>query len=229
MINADLGTNRSTVSLLAGGQQIVIYPQGATFAVLCCLIRGVGHPLQTSERASRFEALARIGNEMPQNGQATGAVDLVVVEPTELETLNNLTQLYQYDFSEIDATNLADDGRFHALDVLEIDRAYFVRADGQLAGFALVQHRPSKIEPETLVWWMQEFFILRRYRRTGIGRAAASLVIHRHPGIWEVTETPSNEGAIAFWRAVLRTYGCRELTFDDPKRGLRPLQRFSWP
>ena len=103
-----------------------------------------------------------MGDQMPRSGQATSAVDLVVVELTDRETLNNLTQLYQYDFSEIEALNVADDGRFHALDALEIDRAYFVRADGQLAGFALVRHQPSQIEPDSLVWWMQEFFILRR-------------------------------------------------------------------
>ena len=170
-----------------------------------------------------------MGDQMPRSGQATSAVDLVVVELTDRETLNNLTQLYQYDFSEIEALNVAADGRFHALDALEIDRAYFVRADGQLAGFALVRHQPSQIEPDSLVWWMQEFFILRRYRRKGIGRTAASLVIQRHPGLWEITETPSNQGATAFWRAVLHTYGYRELILDDPKWGMRPLQRFSWP
>jgi predicted acetyltransferase len=91
------------------------------------------------------------------------------------------------------------------------------------------EKQPSKIEPDTLVWFIQEFFILRRYRRMGLGRTAANLVIQRHPGTWEVTETPSNGGAIAFWRAILRTYQCRELSFDDPKWGQRPLQRFSSP
>ena len=55
---------------------------------------------------------------MPGDSHATAAVDLVVMEPTDRETLNHLIQLYQYDFSEIETTDLSDDGRFHALDAL---------------------------------------------------------------------------------------------------------------
>jgi predicted acetyltransferase len=76
---------------------------------------------------------------------------------------------------------------------------------------------------------MEEFFILRGYRRISLGRRAAQLVIERHPGTWEVTETPNNHAATAFWRNVLAAYGYEEFQFDDPKWGRRPLQRFSVP
>ena len=109
------------------------------------------------------------------------------------------------------------------------DHAYFIQADGHLAGFALVSRRASRVIDGESVWWMEEFFIMRGYRRTSVGRRAAHLVIERHPGTWEVTETPNNHAATTFWRTVLAGYAYKELEFDNPKWGRRPLQRFSVP
>ena len=129
------------------------------------------------------------------------------------------------DFSEIEDTPIAADGRFHQLDTVEFDHGYLITANGKLAGFALVRHT-SSVGPETGLWSMREFFIMRAYRRRGLGRTAARLVIGQHPGAWEVTETPNNLSAIEFWRTVLRTYAYQESTVDHPKSGPRPVQRF---
>jgi predicted acetyltransferase len=158
--------------------------------------------------------------------RSPATVDIVVVSPSEMSTLRNLFQLYEYDFSAIETARVGEDGRFHQLDNAAFDQAYFVRADGDLAGFALVNRKPSKVVDGESVWWMEEFFILRRYRRASVGQQAALLVIGQHPGTWEVTETPNNGAAIAFWRRALAPYSYDEVQFDDPKWGPRPLQRF---
>jgi predicted acetyltransferase len=144
-----------------------------------------------------------------------------------MSVLRNLFQFYVYDFSEIERARIADDGRFHHLDNVEFERAYFIRADGDIAGFALVNREASHVVDGEAVWAMEEFFIMRGCRRASVGRRAAHLVIARHPGTWEVTETPNNGAAIAFWRRVLAAYAYEEVVFNDPKWGPRPLQRFS--
>jgi predicted acetyltransferase len=154
------------------------------------------------------------------------SAEIVPLQPDQSGTLRNLLQLYQYDFSEIEDTQIGPDGRFHQLDAVEYQHAYLITANGKLAGFALVSRQQSSVGPESAWWSMREFFIMRAHRRTGIGRTAARLVIDRHPGAWEVTETPNNLSATEFWRTVLRAYGCQETTVDDPKWGLRPVQRF---
>ena len=53
---------------------------------------------------------------------------------------------------------------------------------------------------------MSEFFILRRSRRSGVGKQAAYLVFDRFPGLWELSELPKNTGAIAFWRRIIGEY-----------------------
>jgi len=154
-------------------------------------------------------------------------VEVVPVSPNELSTLRNLFQFYEYDFSEIEAARVGDDGRFHQLEKVEFEQAYFFKVDRGLAGFALVNRKASRVTDGEMVWWMEEFFVMRRYRRASLGRRAAQAVIERHPGTWELTQTPNNHAAIAFWRAVLAPYAYDEVEMDDPKWGPRPLQRFS--
>ena len=74
-------------------------------------------------------------------------------------------------------------------------KAYLFDVDGHPAGFALVR-LTDPIE-------LAEFFILRKYRRTGVGTAAAREAIARHAGRWIVTQIPSNEPATAFWRHAI--------------------------
>jgi predicted acetyltransferase len=159
--------------------------------------------------------------------RAPAPVEIIAVSSTEIGTLRNLFQFYEYDFSEIEEASVAEDGRFHQLDNTAFEQAYFIQANGELAGFALVNRKASHVVDSEVVWWMEEFFIMRRYRRASLGRHAAHLVIDRHPGTWEVTETPNNTAAIAFWRRVLAAYAYEDIEFVDPKWGPRPLQRFS--
>jgi predicted acetyltransferase len=154
-------------------------------------------------------------------------VEVVAVSPSEMSTLRNLFQFYEYDFSEIEGARVGDDGRFHQLERAGFEQAYFFKVDRALAGFALVSRKTSRLTDGEMVWWMDEFFVMRHYRRTSLGRRAAQAVIERHPGTWELTQTPNNHAAIAFWRAVLAAYAYDEVEIDDPKWGPRPLQRFS--
>ena len=50
---------------------------------------------------------------------------------------------------------------------------------------------------------LAEFFILKRYRRTGVGRQAARALFDRFRGRWQLSILARNAPAIAFWRRVL--------------------------
>lgn len=43
-----------------------------------------------------------------------------------------------------------------------------------------------------------EFFILKKYRREGIGKAIAAEIFSRHKGPWEVHQIENNTGAQSF-------------------------------
>jgi predicted acetyltransferase len=116
-------------------------------------------------------------------------------------------QLYLYDFTELGGPSIGEDGRFtyFYLDTYwrqEGRHPFLIRVDGALAGFALVTDR-RLFEPGEDGHELAEFFVMRAYRRHGVGRAAARQVFERFPGRWWVGELASNRPAIAFWRRVI--------------------------
>ena len=57
----------------------------------------------------------------------------------------------------------------------------------------------SEVSGDEKVWDMAEFFVLRGYRRRGIGTQIAHEVWRRFPGLWEVRVMESNVPAHDFW------------------------------
>ncbi|HWD63231.1 MAG TPA: GNAT family N-acetyltransferase [Humibacter sp.] len=127
----------------------------------------------------------------------------VTVSPSadgDRDLIERLMQLYLHDFSQFDERELGEDGRFAYpwLDAYWSDRdrrAYLFRVDDHPAGFALVR-LTDPIE-------MAEFFVVRKYRRSGVGASAARQVFAHHPGEWSVSEIARNFPAVAFWHAVI--------------------------
>lgn len=122
----------------------------------------------------------------------------------------NLLELYAHDFSEFHDLELGPDGRFGYRDLLlfwlEPNRhPFLVRIDGKLAGFVLVK-RGSEISGDETVWDMVEFFVLRGYRRRGIGTEIAHTVWRRFPGRWEVRVMESNHSARNFWEHAVAKF-----------------------
>lgn len=141
-------------------------------------------------------------------------------------------QLYAYDFSEILALDVGDDGRFRTppLDVYFRDpkaHAFLFRIEEKLAGFALVQER-SRLTGEEGVRDVAEMFVMRRHRRRGVGEQAAEWLFDRFGGRWEVRQKAENQAATAFWRRVIgrRTGGRFEEVAWDDERWRGPVQRF---
>ena len=122
------------------------------------------------------------------------------VTADDSEVLERLIDFYFYDFSEFDGRDVEADGSYHYqwLNAYWTDgdrKAYLLKVDGQLAGFALVR----LIAPTE----MAEFFVMRKYRRAGMGTAAARDVIARHPGPWLVSQVANNKPATEFWRRAI--------------------------
>jgi predicted acetyltransferase len=124
--------------------------------------------------------------------------------------LENLAQFYAYDFSELLEMYVERDGRFGDVDLTpywrdEWRHPFLLQVDDQLAGFALISER-SKITGKSGVVDMTEFFVLRRFRRQGVGRAAAFVAFDRFGGPWEVRQREENPDATAFWRRTIDEY-----------------------
>ena len=147
--------------------------------------------------------------------------------------LEHLLQLYQYDFSEIMAeSRVGDDGLYHYMSLGDTWtdaswHAFLVRVEGEFAGFALV-HQKSHFTGDANVTDMDEFFVMRKYRRKGVGKEVATRLFDMFPGCWEVREVQPNVGAQAFWREVIREYtaGQFEERLVESEQWHGPVQSF---
>jgi predicted acetyltransferase len=83
---------------------------------------------------------------------------------------------------------------------------FTIRDGGRPAGFALVAEAPYPHMGKGRSFRMCEFFVLNRARRRGVGRRAAHTLFAKFPGIWEVSQLPPNQRAVAFWRCVIGEY-----------------------
>lgn len=132
-------------------------------------------------------------------------VHLEPVTSAGTAALDRLLQLYFHDFSEFDGEEVDDSGRFDVpwlgQYIKEAGRAYFIRAGGRLAGFALVDL--DALDPSA-TQAVSEFFVLRKYRRSHIGMTAAQLLLTTRPGAWEAAVIEANVSAARFWEAVAR-------------------------
>jgi predicted acetyltransferase len=128
-----------------------------------------------------------------------------LAEPHDFEPLQQMLELYQYELSDIWLQDLDSTGRF-GYDLTRHREAtrYFayvaLEQDAGYVGFALVA--PAAVTRRHGSW-MEQFFILKRHRRSGAGRALARFVFERHPGAWEVGQMHANLAAQAFWRRVV--------------------------
>ena len=147
-------------------------------------------------------------------------VPLVVRQASEeaKPIVRRLLELNAYDFSAIDGRDIGPDGEYgyryldHYWGAANDRAAFLFYVDGQLAGFALVRvGTPHQVA---------EFLVLPKYRRHGLGTAAARQILSRWRGEWITHEVPGNDGAVAFWRRAIPVH------FTETSDATGTIQRF---
>lgn len=135
-------------------------------------------------------------------------VDLHIPSRTERGLIRRMMELYLHDFSEFDGTDLDEHGQFGYgdLDYFWFEpthAAFLVKVNDKLAGFVLVDNEVVLDDSERSI---TEFFILRKYRRQGVGQQVATAVFDKFPAKWEVRVITENVPAQKFWRQIIGTY-----------------------
>ncbi|MFT5785991.1 MAG: putative acetyltransferase [Ascidiaceihabitans sp.] len=170
---------------------------------------------------SKFVAMFRL----PINIRRTLKL-LKLVEPTlkDKALFDRMAQLYSYDFSEINGWAIGVDGLFPAIKCFEEmwdDTSRYPRLiliDAEPVGFAIVR-RTNEDEFD-----MEQFFLLRKHRRSGVGSDAAKMLFRMFSGWWTVEQIAMNKAAQLFWRRVISEY--TDGDFNDTNED-DPIQSFN--
>ena len=139
-------------------------------------------------------------------------MDVLVVEAKvdQKPVLHRLMQLYLHDTSEFTGDDPTREGlftyRYFEEYWEEPDRfPFLIYSDVNLAGFVLLNSYTVVLgQGEGMS--ISEFFVMRKYRRLGVGRRAAFHVFDRYPGPWEVREHKDNHAGQLFWRTIIAEY-----------------------
>lgn len=140
--------------------------------------------------------------------QDTRSIEVrLACSPQDFAAIGQLLELYQYELSDIWDQELDDHGRYG----YDLSRhreaarsfAYLLSIDARPAGFALVA--PAAVTTDQ-GHWMEQFFVLKKHRRSGVGATLARHVLQSHPGAWEIGQMPGNTAARAFWRKLVADF-----------------------
>ena len=172
--------------------------------------------LQSVQPIERFRQAIGVTSTFVNNGalrfftespMPETTVELIQTGPEDAELIRNLYQYSAYESSDWEQEDVEADGSFYIHDE-HLARywhdpqwsANLLLVDGYIAGFLLIEG--SEL-PGIEALELADLFILKRYRRKGIGRAIASQVLCSGEANWLVRFYDQDEVSQAFWRTVL--------------------------
>ena len=145
-------------------------------------------------------------------------IELKRINVEDKEILKNLIEKYDYEFSQWDNRDVNKLG-LYGYDYLdcywteEKRWAFFIVVDGNLAGFVMVNNY-LEVNEET-DYSLAEFFVMYKYRRSGVGRFAAMKVFDMFHGKWQLKRHPKNIASVHFWNEVISEYTVGKYTLIE--------------
>jgi ribosomal-protein-alanine N-acetyltransferase len=123
--------------------------------------------------------------------------------------IQNMASYYAYDVSEYMGWPQQNDGKHSiGMDFIKYWQAentfpLIIKYQDELVGFVIIDKNVSDLSNDFNI---AQFFILRKFKKKGIGRHIAFQCFDKFFGNWEVFVMPGNEGAYRFWRKIIKAY-----------------------
>jgi tagatose 1,6-diphosphate aldolase len=144
-------------------------------------------------------------------------IQLLPATDADYPVVQTLSSYYIYDFTEYLGWPCPASGRFGGCDEMFAEwqagknYPFLISVGGELAGFAAVA-----LDTGTREFYIQEFFIVRKFRRQGVGKAVAYRLFEPFAGPWRVEWLLANSPARQFWQPALQRYlGVEALRMDE--------------
>ncbi|MBD7969205.1 GNAT family N-acetyltransferase [Paenibacillus gallinarum] len=137
--------------------------------------------------------------------------------------IENLLQLYVYDFTEYTDASIGENGVYQIMPDFESywsdessQQAYVIKANGEIAGFMMTKEKDETQSDHVL----SHFFILRKFRRMGVGRKAAACLLKGSDRAWELCQLEGNIPAQKFWDQIIDevSYGEVKIKRENGRR-----------
>ena len=120
-------------------------------------------------------------------------------------------ELYIYDGSQHTFLDVNGLGLYDDLDDLDLywteenRHPFFIKVDNRLAGFILV-YNGRQIEEIESNYAIDDFFVMNKYKRQGIGKYCVKYILDNFKGKWQIWFHPNNEVGKNFWIKTIDEY-----------------------
>jgi predicted acetyltransferase len=158
----------------------------------------------------------------------THPIEIRQVDRSQDQVLRNLLNLYLHDMAEWFLFDSNEDGTYtyetESLWQGGVD-VHFAYHDRIPIGFALVGSA-AEFLPTHHAKDLEEFFVVRRYRRAGVGTVLATHIWNTYPGPWLVRVYQRNRPALPFWRTAISAFSHQQYEEDERSISDRPWSYF---
>ncbi len=143
------------------------------------------------------------------------SIDLVEVGLDKYELIQRLYVAYMEDMSQFFTAKRDAHGNIEYNDrqILkyweeEDHWPYILLSNGEACGFCLLRKYPD----EKHSYDIEQYYVRKSHRKTGVGRLAFHRLLRKHAGDWQIRVLPRNKPAIEFWRGAIESYLTKEIT-----------------
>ncbi len=138
-------------------------------------------------------------------------IQIIKASLEQAPVIAQLYELYTYEMTDLVDFDINDNG-FYGNDELPLywsepsgRHPYLIFVGKKLAGFVLIQWG-SPIAANSDVWDVSEFFIMRKFRKKGIGQFVAHQIWNKFNGTWQVRVWDNNKTAHVFWETTIEKF-----------------------
>jgi len=155
--------------------------------------------------------------------------DIEIVKATvDQQTIfANLLELMAYEHTEQWKFDIGDNG-FYGYEELPLfwtdpnRYPYLIYVNDKISGLVIVQ-KGSPISDDKDIWDIAEFFIMKKYKKQGIGTKVAHKIWAQFKGCWQVRVLVENEIASAFWLQAIKKFSSK-----PPSHTIKHIQAEGW-
>lgn len=155
--------------------------------------------------------------------------DIKVIKATANQEpiLANLLELMAYEHTEQWKFDIGDNG-FYGYEDLPLfwtdpnRYPYLIYVNDKIAGLVMVQ-KGSPISDDKDIWDIAEFFIMKKYKKQGIGTFVTQKIWSQFKGRWQVRVLVENKIASAFWLQAIKQFSS-----TPPTHTVKHIQAEGW-
>lgn len=151
-------------------------------------------------------------------------VRLLPIKIEEMQILENLMALYLHDLSAFsEDLKVNGNGKFvyEGLEYYfktEELKPFFIYYGEELAGFILLNS--GKYVSMIIDYSVHEFFVLKSYRKMGIGSKAIEKIFELYKGKYKILQLSKNKPAIDFWTNLYKVNGIEYSQMNEISDGI---------